>query len=158
MFRRTVTITAAVALAFGAVLLTAPSYAAAATSGQDGQMPPCPLTETQYKQGKKIVAEAVAEVEYGRFVLDTSPLVVAEPKPEEVNWTDASLCLSALTDIGNKTETAKAALDQLGICVAWSLLDGRSCAAEEGNARAALHDLEVAINNLQRTCPWLAPW
>lgn len=157
MSRRTVSVVATVALAFAAVLLAAPSPAAAATS-EDGQMPPCPLTDEQYEKGKKIVASAVAEVEHGRLVLGTSPVKVAEPKPEEVNWSDASLCLAALMDISNKEADLESALDDFGTCLTLSILDGRSCAGEESNVRAALHDLEVAINNLQRTCPWLAPW
>lgn len=166
MFRKQATITAAVMLIIaGTALAAAPSHAVEATPKPDGataspSLPPCPLTQTQHERGQKVVADALATVDRGRLVVfgadDPKPLATAEPLP--MNWSDVSLCLAALQDIDDKSKVLEDALEQLGLCLAAAAIDGRNCGGAEGNVRAALNDLEVAVTNLRFTCPWLYPF
>jgi hypothetical protein len=153
MLRRTTLITALLATLGGAVLAATPAHAADLTPVA---LAPCPLTETQLANGRQLVFEANRTVDRGAAVLGSSysrPTMTPITNPAG-GVSSVSDCLTALNDLRKKVQDAEIAAAQWAACVAGSL-GGSGCGPELDNYEAALHAVEVALNNLHRLCPWV---
>ena len=160
MFRRT-TITVAAAMLFGlagTALVAAPAHATevAPAAVTAVALTPCPLTDAQLASGRQLVLEANRTVDRGAAQLGSSysrPTMtpIANPAGSVSSMSD---CLAALNDLRKKVLDAEIAAAQWAACVAGSL-GGSGCGPELDNYEAALHAVEVALNNLHRLCPWV---